>query len=149
MRVFAMLAVASLMSAAVLAKEALQGRMLHDETGKEGSRSKYYTQEFNNGPLTHGKPAEFEGGYMIGCIIGFLLTGIFMICAVINSLYDEYKRHKFYEAKIRSDQQRLQENYNVTPADIQVFIREFEEKERTRGVKKDTAAEQAELAEIN
>ena len=149
MRVFAMLAVASLMSAAVLAEEALQGRMLHEGDKTKSRSTKYYTDKFNNGPETHGEPAEFEGGYMVGAILGFLFTGIFMVFAVINSLWDEYKRHKFYEAKIRSDQQRLQENYNVTPADIQFFIREFEEKERTRGVKKDTAAEQAELAEIN
>lgn len=88
MRVFAMLAAASLMSAAVQAEEVLTGRNLHGGD-KADSRSKYYTDRFIMMEDSHGPAADFEGMYLYGCIIGFTATAIFMIFALFNIIQDE------------------------------------------------------------
>ena len=88
MRVFAMLAAASLMSAAVQAEEVLTGRNLHGGD-KADSRSKYYTDRFIMMSDSHGPAADFEGMYLYGCIIGFSATAIFMIFALTMIIQDE------------------------------------------------------------
>ena len=112
------------MYAIAQAEEVLRGRKLH-EGDKNQSRSKYYTDTFINKPENVGKPADYEGMYGIGLIVGFVLTGLFMIFAIFWIVKDEIDRHATYKQKIQDDIKKLQRDYEWTPENIRVALAEF------------------------
>ena len=85
----------------------------------------------------------------IGLIVGFVLTGLFMIFAIFWIVKDEIERHATYKQKIEDDKKKLTRDYDWTAENIRVALAEFAEKEKLRGQKRDVAAEQAELAQVN
>lgn len=147
MRAFALLAACQALSATVQAEEVLSGRKLHSGNPDE-SRSEYFTTTISTRPELVGKPEEFEGLYLVGLIVGFILTGLFMAFAIFWIVKDEIERHWFYLGKIEKDIKRLTNVYGWTDADVKRAAEDFVEKERLRG-QKDAAKEQEELAKIN
>ncbi len=87
MRVSTLIALSSMLVAFASAQQVLEGRMLHGDKGD--SKSKTYTEVFNQAKDSHASPPTFEGGYQLGLILGFITTGAFMIFAVSTLIYDE------------------------------------------------------------
>ena len=113
MRAFALLALSQILCAVTQAEEVLKGRKLHDGD-KTQSRSKYYTDTFVNDPRLVGKPADFDGMFGIGLIVGFILTGLFMVFAIFWIVRDEIERHGTYKQKIEDDKKKLMRDYDWT-----------------------------------
>ena len=148
MRVFAILAAATLLGAAVQAEEVLSGRKLHNG-GAENSRStEYFTEKFCSVPECYGKAADFDGAYGIGVIIGAIATFLAMVFAIVVIVVDEMQRHKEFAAKIVTAKIKLTGEHGVSQELYDSYIGEFEEKE-ARGADADHLKEQEELAEIN
>ena len=147
MRAFALLAACQALSAVAQAEEVLSGRKLHSGNADE-SRSEYYTETISTRSDLSGDPEKFEGLYLVGLIVGFILTGLFMAFAIFWIVKDEIERHWFYLGKIEKDIKRLTNVYGWTDADVKRAADDFVEKERLRG-QKDAAKEQEELAKIN
>ena len=143
-----MLAILSVICATAQASP-LEGRLLH--AGKESeSRSNYYTNEFTQTPDAYGEHEEFEGMYLYGMIIGFIVTGIAMIFAVTTILLDEVNRHKRFEADVQNSINTMKSTYECTQQDIDAYLKEYAKKEELRGNKKlAEELERARLAEIN
>jgi hypothetical protein len=86
------------------------------------SRSKYYTNVFNMGPETHGEQEEFEGMYLIGTILGFVTTGLFMIFGFIVIVADEVKRHETYSSDIAKLKKKLEgKQFECTVSDMKAL----------------------------
>jgi|Transcript_43156 hypothetical protein len=148
MRVSALIAASSLLFAAAAASDVLKGRSLHQTQGE--SKSNLYTITFKEGPNTNGGPEEFEGGNLIGLIIGFVCTGIFMIFASIEIILDEIARHASFKKKIvQAESELLTYVKYCDRTTVNKWLQEFEEKEKARGSKVDTEKERKELQEIN
>ena len=128
------------------AEQVLGGRNLHQEKGE--SRSKYYTDVFSQGDSYNGGHEKFEGGYLAGVVCGFIVTGVFMIFAVINLVVDEYQRHGAFQKKVDNDIKSLKLK-GIDDATLEKWAREFADKELNRGKPKDTEEERQRLAEIN
>lgn len=126
-------------------------RVRSENNGDKGdSRSqKYYTDVFNMGPDSYGPEEEFEGMYLLGMIIGFIVTGFFMIFGVIVIVRDEILRHKRFEMDLEKVKNTLRTTYNVSAGMMGTFATEFRDREAARGKKKDAEAERKALQEIN
>ena len=147
MRVSAIAILAALCMVAS-AETALKGRALYDRK-KEDSRSQVYTDTFNMSPNTWGPDATFDGGNQIGLILGFVITGCFMIFAWGTLIWDEKQRHEAYRKLLLQDENYLRTMLRCGPDDFAIFEKEFEEQERARFDTKEAAKQRAELAEIN
>ena len=121
--------------------------MLHEEP--ETSRSIVFTHDFAHTADTYGVPEEYTGANLVGAIIGFLVTGIFMVFAIIMLINDEIKRHKEFAQKISDDKRKLKSIYNVDQNQLDAWEREFEEKDKLVMTKEARQAEREKLAEIN
>ena len=98
------------MASVTEAEQVLKVRDLH--SGVPGdSRSSAFTKEFNEAANTNGGKDDYEGMYGVGVIVGFVLTGIFMIFAMAWIILDEIQRHKAYAAKIDEYRSRLMNKY--------------------------------------
>ena len=137
----------ALLVAFASASDVMKGRQLHLE--KSESKSKpYYTDYFTQGEGYHGAHEAFIDGNLVGVIIGFIATGIFMIFAVVNLIIDEKQRHINFQKKVDNDISDLKLR-GVDEATLQKWAKEFQEKEATRGQARDLEKERQELAEIN
>lgn len=118
---------------------------------KEDSRSiKYYTDVFNMGPDSYGPEEEFEGMYLIGMILGFVTTGLFMIFGFIKIISDECKRHTTFKDNVEKEKKKLTgAPYNCDASTMTQYGKEFKDKENNLGKKVDAEKERRELAEIN
>ena len=85
---------------------------------------------------------------LIGLLIGFGCTGVFLIFAIVNIIVDEAERHEKFKAKVTEAKKTLTDDYDVEEKEMDEIDAEFEEKEK-KGDKKDDKAEREELAEIN
>ena len=64
-----------------------------------------FTITFANGPETYGADYRTEGWEMsetsmYGILVGFIATGIFIIFALINIIWDEAKRHSEFTMNV-------------------------------------------------
>ena len=130
----------------VSANEVLRGRSLKN---KSESRSKFYTDNFNVKANTFGDKQEFEGSYLVGLIIGFIVTSILMIFAFVVVTYDEIMRHRNYDKDVQDATDKLINVYKCSSDDIKRIEQEFKDKEENRGKRKDIEKERLELTEIN
>ena len=128
------------------ANEVLRGRALMN---KSESRSKYYTDYFSSQPNTFGEKQEFEGPYLAGIIVGFIVISILMIFAFVVVTYDEILRHRTYDQNVQDAIQNLINVYKCSPDDVKLIEKEFNDKEEARGKRRDIEKERQELAEIN
>ena len=137
MRASFILAAICLLFASVTANDQiLRGRALH--TSPEDTKStKGFTKVFCMSHECHAEPAEFEGGHLIGLIVGFVVTAGFMLFGVIVIIKDEIDRHGKYAQQLIDDRIKLRAA-GATDADIAAYDREFFERENA---KKKTAAE--------
>ena len=165
MRVFDMLAIAAVLCAGVSAEKKLSFsstptptanpenyRIRSENNGNKGdSRSqKYYTEVFNMAPDSYGPEEEFEGMYLLGMIIGFIVTGFFMIFGFIVIVRDEVLRHKKFEEDLEKEKKKLtSDTYGVSSGMMATFAAEFRDKEAARGKAVDAEAERKALQEIN
>ena len=85
----------------------LRGRALHNSEKGDSRATKYFTDFFNVSKNTHGEAPEFEGAYLVGMILGFLVTGGFMIFGVTTLILDEIKRHKDFKKLLLKDESAL------------------------------------------
>ena len=107
------------------------------------------TDSFNLDVSTHRETPPFEGGSLVGLIVGFSCTFIFFILAARLIILDELLRHSTYDALLIRDVRRLRNDCNKDDEGIDQINREFEEAEIKRNVKVDDVAAAKELAEIN
>ena len=112
-----------------------------------------YTATFAYGPETYSIDSrspdwELTDLSLIGLLVGFGCTGVFLIFAIVNIIVDEAERHEKFKAKVTEAKKTLTEDYDVTEKEMDEIDAEFEEKEK-KGDKKDDKAEREELAEIN
>jgi hypothetical protein len=113
------------------------------QQGKAGQN----TQQFNLHPTTHAPEIEIEGTTMVGIVIGFSVTGIFLITAMILILRDECLRHARYAKNIKNDFKKLKA---LGKSDqLENLLNEFAELEAKRGQNAEADKERAELADIN
>jgi len=153
------LAMGAVLCAFASAKSALRGRSLDDTAtfmgsvddfrDKDDTRSEAFTDTFNVSEDSHGPQEEFEGGYQLGLILGFIVTGVAMLFAVVVILNDECKRHTKFQKMVEDDIHQLKAKHGCSQADIDRYMTEFEDKEKLRGVKVDAEEERKKLAEIN
>lgn len=127
-------------------------RIRSENNGDKGdSRStKYYTEVFNMSPETYGPEEEFEGMYLIGMILGFVTTGLFMIFGFIAIVRDECKRHEDFKANVEKEKNKLTAvPYSMDASQMRILDKEFRDREESRGKAVDVEKERRELAEIN
>lgn len=107
MRVSSLLVLSCLfMSYVAAANGALRGRKLHTE--KEDSNSEQgFTDRFCMSDKCHAEKPEFEGGNLIGIIVGFVVTGLFMIFGVVVIIRDEIKRIHDFRDQLVQDRNKL------------------------------------------
>ena len=98
MRVFALFAaLCGLLVTSVAAHDQiLRGRGLHAMDNSESLSVEGYTKVFCMSDRCHAPPPEFEGGALIGMILGFGVTGCFVIFGFITIILDEKRRHIAY-----------------------------------------------------
>ena len=112
MRVSTLLAASSALALIASAEQVLQGRSLHNED-PDDSRSETFTIKIPHGPEFHGGEETFEGMYQVGVILGFIVTGLFMLFGAVTLCMDEANRHKMYKFKIMEDEQKMRSTYKV------------------------------------
>ena len=78
------------------------------------SRSQqYFTAHFNLAEDTRGDRATFDGANLIGMIVGFVVTGAFMIFASAVLIRDEMNRHAKFAMTVEDDIKVLTQDYKV------------------------------------
>lgn len=85
---------------------------------------------------------------LAGLIIGFGVTAIFFLYAVVMICADESKRRKRYQQDVEGAKRELKEKYDFTDEDIDSLMQEFEEIDKNRNKPKDESEKQA-LDEAN
>ena len=107
MRVSSLLVLSCLfMSYVAAANGALRGRKLHAE--KEDSNSEQgFTDRFCMSDKCYAEKPEFEGGTLIGIIVGFVVTGLFMLFGVVVIIRDEIKRIHDFRDQLVQDRNKL------------------------------------------
>lgn len=82
---------------------------------------------------------------LIGIIVGFSVTGIFIIFAIVNIIIDETQRHAQFSEKVQSAANILQDKYEVKEDELAEMFREFAEKD-AKGSTANAEEERKELA---
>jgi len=85
---------------------------------------------------------------MIGLIIGFGCTGVFILFSLFNIIIDEVQRHDKFKEKVEKAKTTLVEEYEQTEAQLDAIMEEFQLKE-SKGEKFDEEEERKALKEIN
>ena len=111
----AVLAACALLCALGAAEEnVLRGRALHVDNKADTRATKYFTDVFNVAPNTHGEAPTFEGTYLAGIIVGFLVTGGFLIFGFTAIVWDECKRHEDFKKQLVKDENTLRNTHHVS-----------------------------------
>ena len=63
---------------------------------------------------------------MIGIILGFATTGIFILYALVNIVIDEAQRHTTFKKDVEKASQHLIDEYDCSDKDIEDLKEEFE-----------------------
>ena len=132
------------------------GILFHATDPTVGEEVEYpdFTETFSYGADTYGKDYRDESWEisemsMYGLIVGFAVTFIFIIFALINIVIDEVQRHADFTNKVETSLDALRaEPYNYS----EDAIRALEEEFAVRDAQDEAAAleaERKELAEIN
>ena len=86
---------------------------------------------------------------MLGMIVGFSCTAVFLISAAILIIYDEVTRHKTYDELIRRDLRKFKSSFQFNQDQMDVLEKDFQDAEEKRNRKVDATADAKELQEIN
>lgn len=107
MRVSSLLVLSCLfMSYVAAANGALRGRKLHGDKDESNSEQGF-TDKFCMGDECHAPKPEFDGANLAGLIIGFVVTGLFMIFGVIVIIRDEINRMHDFREQLVQDRDKL------------------------------------------
>ena len=120
---------------------------------EDGLPYREFTQVFSNRegtytPFTGTGGQELTDMSMIGLIIGFGCTGVFILFSLINIIIDEVQRHADFEQRVEKAKDTLREDYNLDDRAMEEIEEEFRLKE-AKGDKFDAEEERKELAAIN
>ena len=85
---------------------------------------------------------------MIGLIIGFGCTAVFILFSLINIIIDEVQRHADFEQRVEKAKDTLRDDYNLDDRAMEEIEEEFRLKEQ-KGDKFDAEEERKGLAAIN
>ena len=121
-----------------------RGKSNRDEPQLKGTSTTFFeqTEGINQGN------EDFDDG-MVGIIIGFAVTAVFLLIAATLVITDEVLRHKTYSALIARDLRKFKTDWDYTDGQMANLEKEFEELEAKRGQSVDAAAAAKELQEIN
>ena len=87
----------------------LRGRSLHAEDKSESKSTQGYTDDFCNVDACYGDDPEFEGANLVGVIVGFAVTGLFMLFGIVVQIRDAIRRVDNYRADLDKDRRKLRE----------------------------------------
>ena len=93
-------------------------------------------------------PDGLPAASLVGLIVGFGVTAIFFLYAVIMICIDEGKRRKKYTDDVEEAKNELKDKYDFDDAAINSLMKEFEEIDKNRNKPKDESEKQA-LDEAN
>lgn len=98
-----------------------------------------------------GDSEAFEGIWLIGLIVGFVSTGIFIAYAATVIIIDEVDRHNRFKKDIEEAKKDLRDErkFGVTQDQLNQMLAEFDRREKNRGKGEDAEKARQELAEIN
>ena len=115
----------------------LKGRSLNDFKKEDSLSSDGFTDQMCMSDVCFGPDPEFDGANLIGVILGFVVTGAFMIFGIFVQIRDAIKRVDDYHADLRKDIQKLRDQGCDAKA-LASYENEFYERENA---KKKTAEE--------
>ena len=81
---------------------------------------------------------------LVGMVLGFSVTGLFLIYAGIRIIMDEIHRAKFYKAKVASCEEKLENKYDFSKNAIKTINEDFFNKDSGKVAKKVDEAEEGE-----
>ena len=90
------------------------------------------TNEF--GPSYNHEGEDLNDSAMFGLIIGFVVFGGFLLFSIIMLIRDAINRSKYYNDLVESRKLTLRNTYNCSQADIDSFVKEFEEAGKKKAV---------------
>ena len=126
----------------------LHGRSLH-ENKADSLSDDGYTDKFCMKDFCFGPDPEFEGGNLIGVVLGFAVTGIFMIFGIVVQIRDAIHRVDNYHADLAKDRRKLEEQGCDQQA-LDLYDREFHERENAKAkTKEEMEKERLELMAKN
>ena len=101
--------------------------------GKEESGSlEGFTNKFCMTSDCMAEKPEFEGGPLVGVILGFSVTFLFMLFGAIKIIIDEIERHAKYNQDLIDDVEKLKNRYQLTDQQIKDIDEKFHERENAK-----------------
>ena len=116
----------------------LRGRSLHPEDKSESKSTQGYTDDFCMTDECFGPDPEFDGANMIGVVLGFAVTGLFMIFGIVVQIRDAIHRVDNCHADLAKDRRKLQEQ-GCDAKMMDQYDNEFIERENRKKLTKEEA----------